>query len=173
MSIARLIPGRLKIFALPLSVPEAVLNKTLFTPELVRKWKGQYALDFSSYAGTCSRQNYHTLINTFTTRDWPRLASPVLVADIDLHADPAEFLETRHAFEVTQTGTLSGILIFFEIRLSKTVGFSIHPDEATIENSWASKLWIPGTAIHLKEGKKAELIYRYNENEKSGFEIIR
>lgn len=169
---ARLIPGRLKIFALPVSVPEDLLNKRIFTPELVRKWKGQYALDFSSYAETCSRQNYHTLINTFTTRDWPRLASPVLVADIDLRSEPAEFLETRSAFEVTQSGTLSGILIFFEIRLSKTVDFSIHPDEATLENSWASKLWIPGTATLLKEGQKAELSYRYNENDKSDFELL-
>lgn len=170
---ARLIPGRLKIFALPVTVPDELLNKRLFTPELVRKWKGQYALDFSSYAETCSRQSYHTLINTYATRDWPRLASPVLVADIGLHSDPAEFLETRNAFEVTQSGTLSGILIFFEISLSKTVDFSIHPDEATPENSWASKLWIPGTAIQLREGQKAEMIYRYNENDKSDFKIIK
>ena len=170
---ARLIPGRLKIFALPVTVPDELLNKRLFTPELVRKWKGQYALDFSSYAETCSRQNYHTLINTYTAIDWPRLASPILVADIDLLSEPAEFLETRNAFEVTQSGTLSGILIFFELNLSKTVDFSIHPDEATPENSWASKLWIPGSPIQLREGQKAELVYRYNENDKSDFKIIR
>ena len=120
--------------------------------------EGPVCARFSSYAETCSRQNYHTLINTFTTRDWPRLASPVLVADIDLHAEPAEFLETRSAFEVTQSGALSGILIFFEINLSKTLDFSIHPDEATPENSWANKLWIPGTAVQLKKGQKAEMI---------------
>lgn len=168
---ARLIPGRLKIFALPVSVPEELLNKRIFTPELVRKWRGQYALDFSTYAETCSRQNYYTLINTFTTIEWPRMASPVLVADIDLYNDSPEFWESKHTFEATQSGLLNGILIFFEINLSKTVDLSIHPDEANFENSWASKLWLPGRAFELKEGQQVSLIYQYNENEKSQFEI--
>ena len=170
---ARLIPGRLKIFALPVTVPGELLNKQLFTPELVRKWKSQYALDFSTYAQTCSRQNYHTLINTFIARDWPRLAGPVMVADIDLHDEPTEFLETHNVFEVAHSGTLNGILIFFEIQLSKTMEFTIHPDEATPENNWASKLWIPGTALQFKEGQKAKMIYRYNEKDKSDFEILK
>lgn len=168
---ARLIPGRLKIFALPVSVPEELLNKRIFTSELVRKWRGQYALDFSTYAETCSRQNYYTLINTFTTIEWPRMASPVLVADIDLYNDPPEFWESKHTFEATQSGLLNGILIFFEINLSKTVDLSIHPDEANFENSWASKLWLPGRAFELKEGQQVSLIYKYNENDKSQFEL--
>jgi len=169
---ARLIPGGLKVFALPLTVPENIVNKHLFTEEQIKKWKKHYALDFSNYAETCRRQSYHTLINTFETHNWPKLASPVLVADIDLYGFSPEFWESKHTFEVLQSGILSGILIFFELKLSKTIDFSIHPDQATPENSWASKIWIPGSPVQLCEGQKSELVYRYNENEKSDFEII-
>lgn len=168
---ARLIPGGLKVFALPLTMPKNITKKHLFTEEQIKQWKKHYGLDFSNFFETSSRQSYHTLINPFKTRNWQRLASPLLVADINLYCLPPEFWESRNTFEALQSGLLNGILIFFEMNLSKTIDFSIHPDQATPENSWASKIWIPGTPAKLTKGQKVELIYKYNENEKSQFEI--
>lgn len=168
---ARLIPGDIKLFALPLTVPEDIIYQHLFNEEKIKQWKKHYGLDFSNYFETCSRQSFHTLINTYKTQNWPRLASPVLLADLDLYSTPPEFLESYNKFEVLQSGLLTGILIFFEMKLSKTVDFSIHPDRATPENSWASKIWIPGTPVKLTKGQQVELVYLYNENDKSHFEL--
>lgn len=168
---ARLIPGALKVFALPVNVPQDIVNRHLFTGEQVARWKEDYGLDFSNYTESCRQQTYHTRINTFETRDWLRLANPVLVADIDLYASPSELFESHHAFEVLQTGLLNGILIFFELNLTKTLGFSIHPDQASAQNSWASKLWLPGNPLKLEKGSPAELYYTFNPNHGSEFEI--
>lgn len=168
---ARLIPGGLKVFALPLTVPKSKTKEHFFTEEQIKLWKKRYNLDFSNYFETSSQQTYHTLINTSKTRNWPRLANPMLVADIDLYGSPPEFWESMHTFEALQSGILSGILIYFEMNLTKTLNFSIHPDTATSENSWASKIWIPGTPLTLTKGKQVEMVYTYNENDKSHFEL--
>lgn len=168
---ARLIPHTLKIFALPLTVPDSIINRHLFTKDQAQKWKKDYGLDFSNYAETCRRQSYHARINTFETRQWPHLASPIMVAEIDLRTSPSELFESYHSFKALQSGWLNGILIYFGLILTKNLYFSIHPGHASPENSWASKLWITGNPLKLEKDQQAELLYTFNPNQGSEFEI--
>ena len=77
------------------------------------------------------------MINTYNARDWECLSDPILVADIDLKTARSEQIETNAIVTMTHTGLLNGILIYFELELSQTVAFSLHPDKATQQNHWA------------------------------------
>ena len=50
--------------------------------------------------------------------------------------------------------------------------FSIHPSEATAENSWASRIWIAARSVTLEEGDALGLTYTWGD-EGSSFEIDR
>jgi len=169
---ARLIPNRLKIFTLPVTVPENLLNKHVFTRQLVRDWQGFYGLDFSTYADAGSKQTYSTLVNTFDAGKWPFLSKPVMVADIRLNKQLTDLIETQNIFEISRSGMLSGMLVYFELELSKDRTFSIHPRNTDHNNSWASKLWIPGKPIKVESGWQVKYTYRYDEINKSQFDLV-
>jgi len=168
---ARLIPNRLKLCALPVTVPEHVLNKHVFTKQLAKVWQGFYGLDFSSFADAGSKQSYSTLVNTCDAGKWPCLSKPVLIADFRLNKQLSDMIETRGMFEISQSGMLSGMLLYFELELSKNRTFSIHPRNTDHNNSWASKLWIPGKPIKVESGWQLKYTYRYDEISKSQFEV--
>lgn len=169
---ARLIPNRLKIFTLPVTVPENLRNKHVFTRQLVREWQEFYGLDFSIYADAGSKQTYSTLVNTCDAGKWPFLSKPVLIADIRLNKQLSDMIQTRGMFEISQSGILGGMLVYFELELSKNRTFSIHPEKTDHNNSWASKLWIPGKPIKVESGWQVKYTYRYDEINKSQFEVI-
>ncbi|HSV88404.1 MAG TPA: 50S ribosomal protein L11 methyltransferase [Bacteroidales bacterium] len=169
---ARLIPGRLRIYALPLSVPQHFLGQYLFKRETVKKWKTLYGIDFSYLAEASGYQMFHALINTNQSRKWKRLAEPVLVAELDLCQPQAHFFESKNHFEVLHSGVMSGVLLFFELRLSASVSFSIHPDQAKPSNSWSSRLCIPGSPVMLEKRTKAQLLYSYSENTRSQVQVL-
>jgi len=164
---ARLIPGRLKIYALPLTVPKSFLEQYLFKEAQVNKWMELYGISFSHLTEVSRKQSFHALVNTYKARAWKRLSDPVLVADIHLNQEQSHFINSDTYFEVRQSGFVSGVLVFFELILSPSVAFSIHPDQAEPSNSWSSRLCIPGTPVFLKKGKLAQLCYSYSDQNKS------
>ncbi len=167
---ARLIPADLRIYGLPVQVPGEWLEEHLFTEDATDDWQSWYGLDFSVLSATARQQSHALYTSTYRTRDWPRLAEPVLLAEIDLQAIDLRQIESRAEVRATAAGELNGIVVYFETRLSESVDFSIHPSEASPENSWASKVWIAGAPLALKAGEVFGLRYAYGK-EGSSFEI--
>ncbi len=160
-SDARLIPRDLRIYGLPVTIPNRWLEQHIFTEDATDQWQSWYGQDFSILSATTRKQSHALYANTYETRDWPRLSAPICVADIDLSAIPKRNIETRTTFRATAAGELNGIIVYFETRLSESVDFSIHPSRATSENSWASKIWVAGRPIQLAAGEIFQLSYGY------------
>ncbi len=169
---ARLIPAELRIYGLPVSIPRPWLEEHVFTEDAAGQWQSWYGLDFSALAATAREQSHAFFTSTYKTRNWPRLSEPVLLAEIDLTAIDLKKIESRAEVRATQSGELSGIIVYFETRLSESVHFSIHPSEATPENSWASKIWIAAKPLAVEAGEVFDLSYAYGDTG-SSFEIER
>ncbi len=170
---ARLIPASLRIFGLPVTVPDKTLKKTLFTPEAVDRWRTWYGIDFSALAEASRNQDHARMGNTYHTRNWLRLCEPILLKEIDLRSQRDLEFRTTHRLRARHSGVLSGILIYFELALWDQVALSINPGEATPENSWASKLFIPGVSVALESGEEFKVIYTYARSSGSEFQVER
>ncbi len=161
---ARLIPDTLQIYGLPVSIPREWLREHLFTDPAATQWQSWYDMDFSALTSATRQQDHALFTSTYKTRDWPRLSDPVRLAELDLKRAHHGEVETRTEVEVTASGELNGIVVYFETRLSPSVHFSIHPSQATPENSWASKIWIAGEPLAVEAGDTLSLEYTYGDS---------
>lgn len=169
----RLIPGRLQIFALPLQVPDKVRDLHFFSANHIERWREQYGLDFSVYHHASIRQHGHIFQNTQHLREWPRLGDSMLLADIDLHTARTDVLSSTQTFTATATGSLGGMLVFFEMDMGAGLTYSIHPDVAQKNNSWASYLSLPAVPIPMSVGETWEVVWRFDRATRSRFEFQR
>lgn len=168
---ARLIPGRLRIFALPLQVSAKMRNRHFFSEDHVERWREAYGLDFGVYRDASRQQAGDILLSTVKTREWPRFCEPVLVADVDLYTAQTDVMASTHVFRAERGGMLGGVLLFFELDMGQGLTYSIHPDIARDDNHWASKLWLPPEEITLAEGETWEMGYRFDRKAFSQFEF--
>ncbi len=161
---ARLIPDALKIYGLPVSVPVKKLREHIFTLEAVRHWQKWYGIDFSPLLNAAEEQDHAMLINTYHTQNWLRLSDPILLIELDLETSHYPDIQTSHQVRARNSGPLTGTLIYFELKLGRTIQFSIHPLKATPESAWKSKLWIPGKPVFLEAGDVFELNYSFGKS---------
>lgn len=167
---ARLLPERMRILGLPLAVPESEIERRLVTSRRAAGWRQAYGVDLSPLARACADQDHSFLCNVLEARDWPRLAPPVLLTELDLrHSDDVD-LELSHTFTAATSDTLTGILVYFEILLGPAGWLSIAPEEATAANSWFSHVWLPGRPLRVQEGASYRLIWRVSSN-RTSFEL--
>jgi SAM-dependent methyltransferase len=166
---ARIIPGRVRVFATPIEVPESVVERHQFTAGLCAHWKELYSLDFLGYAAACAEANNALYYGLRETREWLRLARPSLVAEVDLTSFAGQVPDHASVFEVESSGILNGALIYFELDLGGGVVHSTHPDQADRNNSWASKVWLAGKGVKAQVGSKWLLEYRCQHGSISDF----
>lgn len=168
---AKLIPGNLRIFGLPVSIPEPIISKYFFRPGTASKWQKSYGFDFETFVEISKKQNHSANFNTFDSRDWQVITEPVLLFEIDLKNCPTGEIVSKNCVLVTNSGELNGIIVYFETDLAEGIGFSIHPEKSTPENSWSSKVWMAGTPLVLSAGELIEICYSYTGDRGSEFEV--
>ena len=161
---ARLIPQRLQIHALPLSMPAEKRAQHVFTEQAATRWQENYSMDFSTYTEFCSSQSFSTTASSSKVRHWYRLADPVLCADLNLETDnlSSRLEESQITSKISNSGSLNGMLLFWTADLRPGHRLSVAPDEADPDNSWGSHIWIPGEAINVRQGQQLTFTYMWN-----------
>ncbi len=81
---ARLVPNKVKIFGLPVTIPFTELAKYTFVPETLRDWQSWYDIDFNPLAEASRNSSQSFFINPSLARDWESLCEPVQLAVVDL-----------------------------------------------------------------------------------------
>jgi protein arginine N-methyltransferase 1 len=162
---ARLIPNKIRIVGLPVTIPQNELKKHIFMPETIRKWKSWYEIDFSPLVEVARISPHQFFINPFLTRDWKALSAPVVLADIDLKH--IKDLTMNNAITVTAntSGELDGILEYFELEICPTEKFSTNPGKADETNHWLSPVWVLPEPILLQPGDQFTVTYQYRKTE--------
>lgn len=171
-SDARLIPNRLRIYGLPITMPEEHRSRALFSWQSVSKWRNDYGLDFSIYAEFCAKGSFHSLLGAQYIRDWDRLAPPFLIADIDFYAQQSGLIESSTSIQFEKCGMFNALFVYFEADLGPDICLSLHPDRAAPENHWANFMWIPGAPRAVSAQSRFNLRYTYGVDGKgSSFSI--
>src|SRR5688572_6024622 len=101
---ARIIPSRVRTFALPVAMDEALLAKILFTREATRTWEGWYGIDFSALEGASMNQSIVVNRPPAEARNWKTLGSPVTLADLDLSGGNMPVVNESAEFTIASEG---------------------------------------------------------------------
>jgi len=140
---ARHLPDRLRVCALPVTIPQAHLARHAVTKENLDNWRSWYGMDLSPLSRmehTQLRPLFH--IRPQEAQSWQVLAPPLILADLPMCHFTGRPMRTRFETVLHATGTLNGLLIYFELGLGVTT-LSTHPACASASNHWRSPVyWI-------------------------------
>ena len=151
---ARMVPQTITIFALPLTVPDRIVRRCCFTPEVLENWRSWYDIDFSALARSAAPWSFTCSPGILGGR---ALADPVPVAD--LRSAQSSAVAADRCFTATASGRLNGVMICFEAELSPGIRLSTHPDQG--DCSWKHRVWMLPEPLTAVPGSRYLLTYRH------------
>lgn len=114
---ARMVPSRIDVLALPLTMPEDDYARHILTEQSVRNWREWYEIDFGPFLDFSRIDSNYVYINAKDVRDWPVLADPIPIAAIDLSTMVEQASESSRSAAFTQAGRLNAIMLCFKTQL--------------------------------------------------------
>lgn len=158
----RVVPRRLRVIALPITVPEAYLRRGTFHPTRLETWQSQYGMDFRALAANAPS------IPSFFINPWRlsgrAIGTPVPVFDAELaKVATKDGLATLRegTFDATARAVLNGVLICFDAELGPGIRLSTHPDHVNRDSHWRHRVWVLPKPIMLEPGRRYRLTYSY------------
>lgn len=159
---ARLIPARIEVYALPVTIPAEIYSEYVFTQADLQNWLAWYGVDFSPLSESKLEEPFFFGVNTYETRSWSRLAGGKHLLSVNFGGIDSLVIQAETQFEAEIDGLLNGVLIYFDLVLSDVVHLSISPDDTDPTNSWDTLVWLVTQPIDLKRGEHLRLRYAYN-----------
>lgn len=158
---ARLIPSAIRIFALPVSIPDERLSALTFTPSNTARWSSWYGLTLGALADYSGRLRQRFTAAIDEVRDWPAFSEPVLLAELDLAELETPAVDVVATATATSSGKANGTVAFFEAQLSPGVVLSTNPTLEPATTSWGVPAWILPEPVELRRGQGFSLEYAY------------
>lgn len=157
-SDARVVPGRVRLAVLPLTIPPEVLVEHTFSPAGAETWKAWYQIDFHPLSNF---NPYLCSVKPLLARGWPTFSDPLPVGAWDLSKFESFKIRKQAEFAAIRSGTLNGLLVYAELDLSPMVTLSLHPKEVNAASSWQSSVWIPRRPLDVSRGERFSVSYNY------------
>jgi len=157
---ARMVPGKVRIFGLPVTIPEAELTKRVPTDAALRDWRSWYGMEFGPLAEVAKDSSPVFFIKPQKVRGWETLSDPVLLAEVDLREVERPSIDNSVTVSAGASGELNGLLVYFELDLGSTTRLSTHPARVDENCSWHDMVWNL-EPLRLREGDRFEVAYRY------------
>jgi SAM-dependent methyltransferase len=156
---ARLIPSDVRIFGLPVSVPDDHLASLTFTHSNTARWSSWYGLELGPLADYSSRrrQRYTAVIDD--VRSWTSPTEPVLLTELDLTGLETPQVDVTMTAVATGSGAVNGVVGYFEAQLSPGVVLSTNPALEPAPNSWGVPVWLLQEPVELRRGQELSLRY--------------
>lgn len=158
---ARVIPCGVKVFALPVTVSDKMISKFTFTSDDADKWREWYGIDFSSLRTSPINRSVVFRYPPHEARGWPVLAEPFMLANLDLSGASHPVVNEAAEFTVTAGGSLSGLIVYFELDVGPGQRLTTSPSVADATSSWWVKVWLTEAPVDVKAGDKLKVSYRY------------
>jgi 16S rRNA G966 N2-methylase RsmD len=159
---ARLVPGKVRVLALPVTIPGDELMKRKVTEEALRNWHSWYGIDFGPLLQVKSDLLPEFYIKPQRACEWETLGEPILLADIDLSKFSFPIsLDNTVTFVAGAAGKLDGLLMYFELVLGPTTRLSTHPAQADVNNHWRSPVWVLDSPLPLQYGERLQVACKY------------
>jgi hypothetical protein len=157
---ARLLPRRVRVYALPVQVPEHEIDRHTFTVEALERWRDWYGLDFSPLRDIVERSFNGFMVRPHQAAEWPALSEPVLLAEVDLTQAEDFTFERNLPVAISKAGRLNGVIEYFELEVSPSSVFSTHPGHATDSSSWHSPVTLTPNPLPVDAGDCVVIRYR-------------
>jgi hypothetical protein len=158
---ARIIPGRLRLFGLPVTIPEEVLVERTFAAKTIDNWQAWYGMVFQPLHGMLKDLPQAFFFKPQHAGSWSAIGDPVLLTEIDFSTVQQTMIERTATGVAKVAGELNGVLIYFELDVGPDTVLSTHPERADPANHWRSKVWIASPAMNLQPGDRFALTYAY------------
>lgn len=169
---ARLIPSKLRIFCLPVSIPQSELKTLVFTPTATRNWRKWYDIEFAPLLDVNRDVLFRFFINPYFLRNWKPLTPAILLADINFKTCDISQIDVTRIVKATDDGQMSGLIFYFELVLNRNNILSSHPTLVKRHHHWDSPVWVSIDPISLRSGARFSINYKYDlAKEKSWCEI--
>lgn len=157
----RLVPERVVLYALPVTVPQTSLAHRRFTPEIIRHWQERYGVDF----GLCAEASACTPTVFFAgsseIASWPALGNPVIVVeDLLDQSDASHDWEATATITIDESGELNAVALSYEARLTAAYSLSSHPAICTEASAGRNRVWTLPQALPVSRGDLLTITYR-------------
>lgn len=160
---ATVVPAQLRIFAVPVQMPERVLRQQRFTVGNTSDWSAVHGQDFSPLVDAGQPPVGPKAVHPTRTAGWEALAVPTVLAEIDLGTVTSPLIEGRQRTRAVRAGRIDAVVVYFEAQLSVTVDLAVHWDERLAARtwSWSYAVWVLEAPIEVRSGDLLELGYGY------------
>ena len=158
---ARVIPSVVRVFGVPVSIPDEWVDSVTFTGSNTARWSTLYDVDLGALAGYSARLRQRLTVQLDEVRRWEALSEPVLVVELDFSTVEALDIELAVPATATQSGSATGTFAFFEAQLAPGVVLSTSPAAAERVTSWGVPVWLAPAPTALRRGEAFTLEYAY------------
>ncbi len=158
---AALVPRRLKIYGLAVTIPPAMLKKHTAEPATLRHWSDWYEIDLSPLAEVARPQSAVFYVAPQRARKWRTLGDPILLAEVDFKTAQDLVIDQTTTLTAMTAGRFNGLLVYFDLELSPRQHLSTHPTEATAECHWRDPVWLLADSFTVRAGEQFAVTYRY------------
>ncbi len=157
---ARLVPSKVRVFGLPVTIPQRELSTRTLTADTLQNWQSWYGIDFGPLGKTEQDEPRSFYIRPQKACDWETLSGSILLAEVDLGEVDRLIVDSAVTVNADASGTLNGLLVFFELDLSPSTSLSTHPAQAHRDCSWFSRVWIV-KPLPLQKNDQFSVTYQY------------
>jgi 2-polyprenyl-3-methyl-5-hydroxy-6-metoxy-1,4-benzoquinol methylase len=193
---ARLVPSRIRIYGLPVSVPNREIGKLTFTQETLSNWQSWYGFNFDLLAKATKNSTFDSVFGYFVNpkmmEGWKPLSHAVLFADIDFRTWRGRWVNNTQTVKFTASGQLNAMVTFFELYDDNETGevvdeaidvdeveadevdeddaalpfYTSDPEEVDRNNHWLSPVRIFVQPLTAKAGNSFDVTYWYRPEER-------
>lgn len=153
---ARLIPERLVLKGLPVTVPCEVKEKRSYMPAVLARWRAWYGVDFTplqQFAGQLVQ------VEAQSTAAWPTLAPSIQLASVDLASFTSSDLTSTVPFEIATGGKFDGFLVYFDLEVGAGEQLSTCPARVTSDCHWLHPVWLLPLAFEVEPGHRFQATF--------------
>lgn len=158
---ARFVPRTLRIYALPVEVPESVVSKFRFVPSDQAQWGDWYDLDFTPLGRGNPPRAVRIFVKPHRPRDWTQSSEPMEVAAIDFSTGHSPSIESEAYGVASHTASINGILVYFELGLGPGRILSVNPQVVDELCSWRLPVWLLPDPLDVQAGDRLRITYTY------------
>lgn len=160
---APMIPGSLRLLALPVQAPAEWLEIQRFDGEQTRRWQAWYGIDFSPLAALPPRYSVPTHLTYPTKANWPVLGDPVPLVEATFAGQMALRATGLNPCVVNVAGELNAFVLFFETTLAPEIELSTDPrlPREKIPTHWGNPVWlVPPSTVAPGDKRRLEFAWQ-------------
>lgn len=148
----KVIPEQVELWGVLVQVPDEVVAKYQFKPEIVQTWNEKYGVRFDALLSGDAATVF--TVATQAAKEWQVLSEPFRMRQANLLTGEDEAVSALSDVAITKDGRVNGLLIYFTTKLSENIQLSTHPLEAGTDCHWRNVVRLFSEARAVKEGQQ-------------------